>query len=421
MTEEADPRAVLYSAISQAEKEIEKIKGSDSRALAQRLNEQFAPNVDVPYLFLKMKHLREYIEGRDKKSLIGLETQIKEQAEKLSYCGTHTLPHLMDSRYCRYVVAAFLVLLDDIELFFAENSKPLDPKACQRRLTTLRKEIRSLEAGVEDSKSQLGEVKGSINTILEARDAALALPETLDTLKKTNAEISGMHKEVLQFRDIAKESSQFIKSVDSDIREKQSEIKGILSKCEDALRASTGVGLAAAFSKHADTLRKSSRCWVVALFAALASMVLIGFLRMNSILQMMDKQGVDASVIGLNMAMSLFMLAAPVWLAWIAAKRISHLFRLIEDYEFKAAISSAYEGYRREAERFEERDFSERVLDSALTRFDEPPLRFVEKNEQVHPLIELLQFLTGRKRSVENKKLSPQASTTGESDREENS
>lgn len=57
--------------------------------------------------------------------------------------------------------------------------------------------------------------------------------------------------------------------------------------------------------------------------------------------------------------------------------------------EFKASISKAYEGYRREALQLDE-DFSQRLFGNALTRLEEPPLRFVEDSTHSSPLMEIL-------------------------------
>ena len=57
----------------------------------------------------------------------------------------------------------------------------------------------------------------------------------------------------------------------------------------------------------------------------------------------------------------------------------------------------SYEGYVREAAKYEDTDFAERVLRSALTRFDEPPLRFVEPRDDGHPMLEMFERLFSAK------------------------
>ena len=401
MTEELDARTTLLNSISNASDRILDRRGDNNSSIRDRAGDNFCPDIDANYLVSKLNKLHLCLENRDETSLHDHTENLKQYSNRINFWTSHLEQHLYERNYARQTIFSLLLIIDEIELFLEENTKPLDPKSYQKQLSKIRQNIESLERSVQNSKTELGEVETSIHTILEAREAALALPETLETLKKTNSETLHMHKEISEFHETAQKSHQFIKEVDENLRNKQKEIEEILSKCNDALRASTGVGLAAAFSKHAETLKLSSRYWVFTLFISLAVMIAVGLWRINSILDMMKVKEIDTSIITLNMIFSLFLLAAPVWLAWIAAKRISHLFRLIEDYEFKAAISSAYEGYRKEAERFEDKNFSERILDSALTRFDEPPLRFVEKNEQVHPFFELLESWLQKKQKKE--------------------
>ena len=72
----------------------------------------------------------------------------------------------------------------------------------------------------------------------------------------------------------------------------------------------------------------------------------------------------------------------------MATKQIGQRFRLAEDYAFKASISRAYEGFRREAARVD-KDMEARLLASALTRLDELPLRLVETDSHGSPWHEL--------------------------------
>lgn len=88
------------------------------------------------------------------------------------------------------------------------------------------------------------------------------------------------------------------------------------------------------------------------------------------------------------MLLSLLSVGAPVWFSWLATKQIGQRFRLAEDYAFKASISRAYEGFRREAARFD-KDMEAKLLTSALTRLDELPLRLVETDSHGSPWHEL--------------------------------
>jgi hypothetical protein len=95
------------------------------------------------------------------------------------------------------------------------------------------------------------------------------------------------------------------------------------------------------------------------------------------------------SIVWTRLAMSLLSVGGPIWFAWLATKQIGQRFKLAEDYAYKASVSKAYEGYRREALHLDE-EFQKRLFSTALTRLDEQPLRFVETETHGSPWHELL-------------------------------
>ena len=104
--------------------------------------------------------------------------------------------------------------------------------------------------------------------------------------------------------------------------------------------------------------------------------------------ELMKSPRVPTGTILLNLILSLLSVGAPIWFGWLATKQVGQRFRLSEDYAFKASVSRAYEGYRREAARID-KDMEAQLLASALTRFDEQPLRLVESASHGSPWHEL--------------------------------
>ena len=90
----------------------------------------------------------------------------------------------------------------------------------------------------------------------------------------------------------------------------------------------------------------------------------------------------------IDLLLTILSVGAPVWFAWVSTKQIGQRFRLAEDYGYKASISKAYEGYRREAALLDPA-FQARLFSSALTRLDEIPLRLVETDTHGSPWHEL--------------------------------
>ena len=68
----------------------------------------------------------------------------------------------------------------------------------------------------------------------------------------------------------------------------------------------------------------------------------------------------------------------------MATKQIQERFKLSQDYAFKANVAKAYEGYRREAVRFDSK-IEERLFVAALQRLEQEPLRLVDPKTYPSP------------------------------------
>ena len=129
--------------------------------------------------------------------------------------------------------------------------------------------------------------------------------------------------------------------------------------------------------------------WVGGLISALAAGSYFGSAQLHSLVELFKVPNVSTPVIVLNLLLSALSVGAPVWFAWLSTKQIGQRFLLAEYYAFKASISRAYEGFRREAARFD-KDMEAKLLTSALTRLDELPLRLVETVSHGSPWHELV-------------------------------
>ncbi|HED5676010.1 TPA: hypothetical protein R5E67_004537, partial [Enterobacter kobei] len=167
------------------------------------------------------------------------------------------------------------------------------------------------------------------------------------------------------------------------------EAQGYIDKCEEAFRTTTSKGLAGAFEDKARKLNASIRLWVAGLIAALGAGAVVGYTRLHALEAYLSNPNASGIKLTIQLILSILSVGAPLWFAWLATKQIGQRFRLAEDYEFKASVSKAYEGYRREAMQLDS-DFSQRLFGNALTRLEEPPLRFVEETAHSSPIMEML-------------------------------
>lgn len=267
------------------------------------------------------------------------------------------------------------------------------------------------ESKLNEIGSKTGDIDSKISTIIEAYDAAESLPTTLQSLRDTNSEIELLKRqsqdssesaiknlkssadaknEVEQIAtDLKMLSEGMKKSIDDYMKAYQSEAQNYINKCEEAFRTTTSKGLAGAFQDKAEKLNRSIQFWVAGLVSALAAGAYVGYYRLHALEAFLADPNASGLKIFIQLTLSIFSVGAPLWFAWLATKQIGQRFRLAEDYEFKASVSKAYEGYRREALNLDS-EFSQRLFGNALTRLEEPPLRFVEESAHSSPLMELL-------------------------------
>lgn len=305
-----------------------------------------------------------------------------------------------------YLVSMLYISTEINELFSFEvlNNKELLPKKIINRLGLYESNLQTIE-------EKSGDLDSKINIINEAYDAAESLPTTLKFLRETNEEINQLNElseknadsinqrleqaklDGKELNDIKTTVAQLHKNVAKEANEYLAELKveaqGYIDKCEEAFRTTTSKGLAGAFEDKARKLNASIRLWVAGLIAALGAGAVVGYTRLHALEAYLSNPNASGIKLTIQLILSILSVGAPLWFAWLATKQIGQRFRLAEDYEFKASVSKAYEGYRREAMQLDS-DFSQRLFGNALTRLEEPPLRFVEETAHSSPIMEML-------------------------------
>lgn len=254
----------------------------------------------------------------------------------------------------------------------------------------LSRRIQSLSARLDIASPDIDNIEEKIEKIIKAHLAAENLPIDLDELQKANKEVSDIRDAVLKVKfdieSLHSDSSVMVSSLSS----KESLAEGYLQKCEEAIRASTSKGLAGAFEIKANKLNWSIRFWVLGLASALAAGGYVGYERLQALSAVLDKPEPSVVVVVTQLLLSVFSIGAPLWFSWLSTKQINQRFKLAEDYAFKSSVAKAYEGYRKEASNLDDDTFKTRLFDSALSRLEEAPLRFVQDPDHATPWMEML-------------------------------
>lgn len=320
------------------------------------------------------------------------------------------------------LIISLLVILEKLQSLTSYEkikSQEIIPSVLIRKLESYRGKISSI--GIDFSS-----IEEKVHSINDAYSASILLPETTKTIKDKINEIeiinqnaSNKLEEINSELSVSKEKSESIKTIlgesknlfdriKSDFHEQSEKIisdykkkidsvsqeaDGMITNCKSALRITTSYGLSGAFYEKAKKLNNSVRLWVLALSASLIMAALIGHERLNALQEILSSERSSNFAIVIQITLSFMSLFAPLWFSWIATKQISQRFKLAEDYEYKASISKAYEGYRSESIEMDG-DFRERLFGNALTRLEEAPLRYVSTEDTSSPLMEFLNSKT---------------------------
>jgi hypothetical protein len=249
--------------------------------------------------------------------------------------------------------------------------------------------LRGLEARLTDLEPRASVVDDKISVIEAAHDAAERLPTDLEELKTSSDKIIALSeasaKADLRISDFLKKSSDHFAAIETH----RNEAAALVKKCDEAYRITTSAGLAGAFEYRSKSLANVGWIWVVILIVSLVAAVLLGKNRYDGLNVLLVGEHAPALVY-LNILFAILGVAAPVWLAWLATRSIGQSFRLSEDYAFKASVSKAYEGYRKEAVSLDP-EFAKRLFGSALNRLDEAPSRFIVSEDHNTPIQDLLE------------------------------
>lgn len=344
------------------------------------------PGLTKADLIAEVQDLVTLIDKYQTEDLGKSEATIVDYVRRLQYLQIQTIPNLWSNPAAG--VPAFLLTIHGIRRLLCAL-QPEDNRA--EMLTSLRKataQVRAIEAKINGLQPRTASLDDIVGRIEQAYNAADQLPTDLASLSEARSQIAGLVREAeqdqLKLTSLHDEAAE----IDKTLKNRLSEAEAVLERCETAYSAATSVGLAAAFSERSNSLAGSMWVWVFGLVCALLAGSFFGSTQLHNLSELLKLPGASPSIVLLNLLLSLLSVAAPVWFAWLATKQIGQRFRLAEDYAFKASISRAYEGFRREAARFD-KDMEARLLGSALSRLDELPLRLVEPDTHGSPWHEL--------------------------------
>ncbi|WP_409321191.1 hypothetical protein [Pseudomonas monteilii] len=307
--------------------------------------------------------------------------------QRITFLRGNTVPQVWGSPQA--AVPAIFMTLDAIKRVVGPVKETVEAPQVLQDLRHASRQLRGLQARLRNLEHGSVSMEAVFQEITAAHAAALQLPEDVESLNEIRREIYQLKIDaekdrvaVLSAKNGAEEAQQALAAAAAEADES-------VKKANHAYSVATSQGLAAAFADRSQKLSWSMWAWVAGLACSLGIGSYLGKGQLMHLSELLKTPDASNSVIVLNFLLSILSVGAPIWFAWLSTKQVGQRFRLAEDYAFKASISKAYEGYRREASRIDP-TLEVKLLTSALTRLDEQPLRLVETANHGSPWQDLL-------------------------------
>ena len=369
-------------------KVIEQLKTSipSKEPIGIAQNDWSFPALTVEELIQEAQSIIDNIVESGKDELGEFEQLISDYPRRLDHLCSQTIPNIWDN--AGQAVPAYQATLDGLRKALSPVLRTDMREELQKKIRQSNRQVRSMEARLNDLQPRTASLSEMVERIEAAYNAADQLPTDLEELSEGRDRMHELIRDATQdqgrLQDIQKEAGVIGKKLNKSVEEAEE----ILERCQTAYSAVTSIGLASAFFDRSKKLSFSMWFWIGSLVFALAAGSYLGTSQLIILSDLFRDNTNNTTAMALNIAATILSIGAPVWFAWLATKQIGQRFRLSEDYAFKAAVSSAYEGFRRETTRFD-KDMEAKLLETALTRLDELPLRLVEVESYGSPWHEL--------------------------------
>lgn len=344
------------------------------------------PGLTRSELIEEAQSIIELIDDNDTDELGSSESRIKDYGRRIAYLHGATVPNIWSS--AATAIPTYMLTLEGLRKALEPVLKADERAEAQAKIRRLTVQLRAMEARFKGLEPRTTDLSSMVERIEQAYTAADQLPADLEQLSEAKKTIDDLAQAATKDQARILTLREHADELDALLKISAEEAEAVLKRCETAYSAATSVGLAAAFSERSIALSKSMWFWVAGLAVALVGGSYFGSNQLHTLSELFQIPNISTSVVTLNLLLSLLSVGAPVWFSWLATKQIGQRFRLAEDYAFKASISRAYEGFRREAAGFD-KEMEAKLLSSALARFDELPLRLVEPDSHGSPWHEL--------------------------------
>lgn len=273
----------------------------------------------------------------------------------------------------------------DLSVYLEDDS----PEKIKKRLNKIKSNCKSFESQVSLIENRFIDIDSRVASIEDAYEVSQKMPVSMEELNNNLKEIESIYSSVNESKNNILDADKKISQIYEDVKLKQEQSSNLISSAEKALGMATNASLASSFSNRKNELSAESIWWIVGLVVSLVATIGIGCWRIHDVMEFFQTDNFSFGVLISNLILSFLICFAPFWGAWFSTRRLGYLFKLREDYAYKAATAIAFEGYRDQAAKYDE-NMEAQVIESVLKRFEEPPLRLMADPVRSSPISEYI-------------------------------
>lgn len=196
------------------------------------------------------------------------------------------------------------------------------------------------------------EVAATSIQALQTQISETASKATTDAtaVAKNQADSKALHAEMTDITATAKVTHDRVVAYQAELGALTTAFNELHAKIEGLLPNATSAGLASAFRNQKGRFLKPQRNWLITFVVAIGLLLLAGVVGLPGLWPGTPVAGVQDSwdVILRHLVTRLPLVAPLVWLAIYAGRHYTLALRVEEEYAFKEAVSTAFEGYKRE-------------------------------------------------------------------------
>ena len=292
-------------------------------------------------------------------------------------------------------------------------------KAANERIKTVLSAIEKIQFDVTDISKKVTAESAAVNeakATVEAKATAVqdSAGKVSEAIVKVNADSKAVDKiasdskslfdSMSDIKQTSNESLERVINYQKELQKLRESFDELHNKIEGLLPNATSAGLASAFRNQKERFKKPQQFWLIVFIVTILILIVIGgkgyfdfsfknnqLNSWNSILQ--------------YLAIRLPLVAPLIWIAIYAGRHYTLALRFEEEYAFKEAVSTSFEGYKREmAQIFDTGENSNPPLvtlcENVLRTLAQRPGRIYEgRQEDITPLSPLTKIIN---KSVES-------------------